>query len=68
MPLDRLHALVARRGGYDAVSEERGWRDTANALDVSKAQRPLRCACVHVYVCGGEGASAEQRGRQSRYD
>lgn len=32
--LDRLHALVQRRGGYDAVTEDRGWREVANALDV----------------------------------
>lgn len=33
--LDRLHALVARRGGYDAVTEDKGWREIANVLDVS---------------------------------
>jgi hypothetical protein len=33
--LDRLHALVARRGGYDAVTEDKGWREVANVLDVS---------------------------------
>lgn len=34
--LDRLHALVQRRGGYEAVTEERGWREVANALDVRR--------------------------------
>lgn len=33
--LDRLHAIVQRRGGYTAVTEERGWREVANVLDVS---------------------------------
>lgn len=33
--LDRLHAIVQRRGGYTTVTEERGWREVANVLDVS---------------------------------
>lgn len=33
--LDRLHAVVTRRGGYTAVTEDRSWREIANVLDVS---------------------------------
>ena len=32
--LDRFHAAVAHRGGYTAVTEDRGWREIANVLDV----------------------------------
>lgn len=41
--LDRFHAAVAHRGGYAAVTEDRGWREIANVLDVS----------THTPVCGG---------------
>ena len=34
--LDRLHALVRRRGGHAAVTADRAWREIANALDVRR--------------------------------
>jgi histone demethylase JARID1 len=32
--LYRLHRLVNKRGGYQVVTEEKGWRDVATALQV----------------------------------
>ena len=46
--LDRLHAVVQRRGGYEAVTEDRAWREIANVLDVSEEGR----------CCGVEAAQA----------
>jgi len=67
--LDRLHAIVQRRGGYEAVTGDRGWREVANILDVSARaagvdfgnMRGLGCLCYVVvlgvgecgYECGG---------------
>ena len=62
--LDRLHAIVSRRGGYEAVTEERGWREVANVLDVRGAGRGGVGWGVDVggqSTCGGTGAGAAQR-------
>lgn len=42
--LDRFHSVVARRGGYEAVTEDKSWREIANVLDVSG-----------IRLCGGHG-------------
>jgi [histone H3]-trimethyl-L-lysine4 demethylase len=32
--LYRLHKLVSKKGGYQTVTDEKGWRDIANILEV----------------------------------
>lgn len=43
--LDRFHAAVAHRGGYAAVTEDRGWREIANVLDVSTHTHVVGVLC-----------------------
>lgn len=52
--LDRFHAAVAHRGGYAAVTEDRGWREIANVLDVSAHPGGQRQGLA----CLGAGAAA----------
>lgn len=52
--LDRFHAAVARRGGYEAVTEDRGWRDIANVLDV----RACWGAAAAAVAAGGRSTCA----------
>ena len=53
--LARLHAALARRGGYDAVCEARAWRAVVDALEVREGERGRRV--------GGPSRTASREGR-----